>query len=130
MPVMFLCCYTNVYPLQDNKKKRHVSITASSIHMCCQDQVDAAVKQLLTLKAEYKQVTGQDYKPGAAPVQKTQAPVQKSPAPGAPGAPGAPDTTGLYEKVAEQGEVVRKLKTEKASKVRARVHLFLMFLRP
>lgn len=85
--------------------------------MCCQDQVDAAVKQLLTLKAEYKQVTGQDYKPGAAPVQKS------------PG-PAAPDTTGLYEKVAEQGEAVRKLKTEKASKVRARIHLFLMFLHP
>lgn len=117
MPVMFLCCYTNVYPLQDNKD-RHVSITASSIHMCYQDQVDAAVKQLLALKAEYKQVTGQDYKPGAAPVQKTQAPVQKSPA------PSAPDTTGLYEKVAEQGEAVRKLKTEKASKVRARIILF------
>lgn len=122
MPVMFLCCYTNVYPLQDNKN-RHVSVTASSIHMCCQDQVDAAVKQLLALKAEFKQVTGQDYKPGVAPVQKTQAPVQKSPA------SAAPDTTGLYEKVAEQGEVVRKLKTEKASKVRARIHLFLMFLR-
>lgn len=90
--------------------------------MCCQDQVDAAVKQLLALKAEYKQVTGQDYKPGAAPVQKTQAPVQKSPA------PAASDTTGLYEKVAEQGEVVRKLKTEKASKVGARIHL--TFLRP
>lgn len=122
MPVMFLCFYTNVYPLQDNKNRR-VSIIALSVHMCCQDQVDAAVKQLLALKAEYKQVTGQDYKPGAAPVQKTQAPVQKSPA------PAAPDTTGLYEKVAEQGEVVRKLKTEKASKVRAFIHLFLMFLR-
>ncbi|XP_062245767.1 bifunctional glutamate/proline--tRNA ligase isoform X2 [Platichthys flesus] len=73
------------------------------------DQVDAAVKQLLALKAEYKQLTGQDYKPGAAPVQKTPAPVQSSPSP-------APAATGLQEKVAEQGEVVRKLKTEKAPK--------------
>ncbi|XP_059208523.1 bifunctional glutamate/proline--tRNA ligase isoform X2 [Centropristis striata] len=87
------------------------------------DQVDAAVKQLLVLKAEYKQVTGQDYKPGAAPVQKAPAPVQKAPAP-APvqKAPApvqnspAPAATGLYEKVAEQGEVVRKLKVEKAPK--------------
>ncbi|XP_027136959.1 bifunctional glutamate/proline--tRNA ligase isoform X3 [Larimichthys crocea] len=73
------------------------------------DQVDAAVKQLLALKAEYKQATGQEYKPGAAPVQKAPAPVQNSPSP-------APAATGLYERVAQQGEMVRKLKTEKAPK--------------
>lgn len=73
------------------------------------DQVDAAVKQLLALKAEYKQVTGQDYKPGAAPAQKAPAPVQTNPSP-------APAATGIYEKVAEQGEMVRKLKSEKAPK--------------
>lgn len=78
--------------------------------MCCQDQIDAAVKQLLALKTEYKQVTGQEYKPGAAPVQKATAPVQNSPAPAA-------SSAGLFEKVAEQGELVRKLKSEKASKV-------------
>lgn len=80
-----------------------------------QDQVDAAVKQLLALKAEYKQITGQEYKPGAAPAQKTAAPapVQNSPSP----APAAGAATGLYERVAQQGELVRKLKTEKAPKV-------------
>lgn len=69
----------------------------------CQDQIDAAVKQLLAFKAEYKQVTGQEYKPGAAPVQNSPAPAASS--------------AGLYEKVAEQGETVRKLKAAKASKV-------------
>ncbi|KAF7652206.1 hypothetical protein LDENG_00099990 [Lucifuga dentata] len=78
------------------------------------DQVDAAVKQLLALKAEYKQATGQDYKPGAAPVQNAPAPVQSAPTP-VQNSP-APAATGLYEKVAEQGEVVRKLKVEKAPK--------------
>lgn len=73
------------------------------------DQIDAAVKQLLALKAEYKQITGEDYKPGATPPQKSPAPVQSTPASAAP-------TAGLYEKVAEQGEVVRKLKAEKAPK--------------
>ncbi|KAM6942734.1 bifunctional glutamate/proline--tRNA ligase [Xenentodon cancila] len=73
------------------------------------DQIDAAVKQLLALKVEYKQITGKDYKPGAAPAQKTPAPIQNSPSP-------ASSTTGLYERVAEQGEVVRKLKAEKAQK--------------
>ncbi|GAA6225930.1 bifunctional glutamate/proline--tRNA ligase-like [Lates japonicus] len=82
------------------------------------DQIDAAVKQLLALKAEYKQVTGQEYKPGAAPVQKTPAPAPKTPAPApAQNSPSpAPAATGLYEKVAEQGEVVRKLKAAKAPK--------------
>uniref|UniRef100_A0A8C6VY94 Bifunctional glutamate/proline--tRNA ligase n=1 Tax=Nothobranchius furzeri TaxID=105023 RepID=A0A8C6VY94_NOTFU len=73
------------------------------------EEIDAAVKQLLALKAEYKQVTGQDYKPGAAPVQKTTAPAQSQPNP-------APAALGLYEQVAEQGEAVRKLKAEKAPK--------------
>ncbi|KAM9764785.1 bifunctional glutamate/proline--tRNA ligase isoform 1-T1 [Menidia menidia] len=73
------------------------------------DQVDAAVKQLLALKVEYKQLTGQEYKPGAAPAQKAPAPVQNSPSP-------APPATGLYERVSQQGEVVRKLKGEKAPK--------------
>ncbi|KAM7015995.1 bifunctional glutamate/proline--tRNA ligase isoform 2-T2 [Tautogolabrus adspersus] len=88
------------------------------------DQVDAAVKQLLALKVEYKQATGQDYKPGAAPVQKAPAPAQ-APAPAPTPAPApAPvhsspspaPAAGLYEKVAEQGEMVRKLKVAKAPK--------------
>ncbi|XP_029978748.1 bifunctional glutamate/proline--tRNA ligase isoform X3 [Sphaeramia orbicularis] len=77
------------------------------------DQIDAAVKQLLAFKAEYKQLTGQEYKPGAAPAPKTPAstpaPVQNSPSP-------APAATDLYGKVSQQGEVVRKLKAEKAPK--------------
>ncbi|XP_006779781.1 bifunctional glutamate/proline--tRNA ligase isoform X2 [Neolamprologus brichardi] len=68
------------------------------------DQVDAAVKQLLALKEEYKRITGQEYKPGATPPQKAPAPVQNG------------STNDLYEKVAEQGELVRKLKAEKAPK--------------
>ncbi|KAI9517973.1 hypothetical protein NQZ68_001143 [Dissostichus eleginoides] len=84
------------------------------VEKASKDQVDAAVKQLLVLKAEYKEATGQDYKPGAAPVQKASAPVQKAPAPVQSSS--APAASGLYEKVSEQGEVVRKLKVEKASK--------------
>ncbi|XP_068433011.1 bifunctional glutamate/proline--tRNA ligase isoform X1 [Clinocottus analis] len=86
------------------------------VEKASKDQVDAAVKQLLALKAEYKQATGQEYKPGAAPVQKAQAPVQKVQAPVQNSPSSAPAATGLYEKVSEQGEVVRKLKVEKASK--------------
>lgn len=80
-------------------------VTVSLFHLL-QDQLDAAVKQLLALKEEYKRITGQEYKPGVAPPQKAPAPVQNG------------STNDLYEKVAEQGELVRKLKAEKAPKVR------------
>lgn len=75
-----------------------------------QDQVDAAVKQLLALKAEYKQQTGQDYKPG-------------SQAPGSPAqseSSSSPEAQKLFLLVAQQGELVRKLKSEKGPKVRNR----------
>ncbi|KAG9336815.1 hypothetical protein JZ751_003163 [Albula glossodonta] len=74
------------------------------------DQIDAAVKQLLALKAEFKQITGQDYKPGMAP--PSPASPQTSPAP----VKTSSDSSGIYERVAQQGEVVRKLKAEKAPK--------------
>uniref|UniRef100_A0A3P9NA95 Bifunctional glutamate/proline--tRNA ligase n=1 Tax=Poecilia reticulata TaxID=8081 RepID=A0A3P9NA95_POERE len=72
------------------------------------DQVDAAVKQLLALKAEYKQQTGQEYKPGLqAPAGPAQTGAQSST---------PPQAQELYAQVAQQGELVRKLKTEKATK--------------
>ncbi|XP_057691275.1 bifunctional glutamate/proline--tRNA ligase isoform X2 [Corythoichthys intestinalis] len=77
------------------------------------DQVDAAVKQLLALKAEYKQATGKEYQPGAAPAQKASAPVQNASTPAQNNTSSAAE---LFENVAHQGEVVRKLKAEKAPK--------------
>ncbi|XP_062303680.1 bifunctional glutamate/proline--tRNA ligase isoform X4 [Osmerus eperlanus] len=76
------------------------------------DQVDAAVKQLLALKAEFKQLTGQEYKPGMAPPAPapSPAPAQAVPVSG---------STDLYERVTQQGDLVRKLKTEKAQKDQA-----------
>uniref|UniRef100_A0A4W5L7W9 Glutamyl-prolyl-tRNA synthetase 1 n=1 Tax=Hucho hucho TaxID=62062 RepID=A0A4W5L7W9_9TELE len=76
------------------------------------DQMDAAVKHLLSLKAEYKQVTGQDYKPGMAPAT-SPAPVQASPA---PQAQSSSSVKALFSQVSHQGELVRKLKSEKAPK--------------
>uniref|UniRef100_A0A3B4U160 Bifunctional glutamate/proline--tRNA ligase n=1 Tax=Seriola dumerili TaxID=41447 RepID=A0A3B4U160_SERDU len=71
-------------------------------------KIDAAVKQLLALKAEFKKLTGQEYKPGMAP--PTAASAAPSPA------TNSSSSSGLYERVAQQGEVVRKLKSEKAPK--------------
>ena len=69
------------------------------------------MKQLLALKAEFKKETGQDYKPGMAPTPAA--------AP-APAAPACAEAAGLYEQVAQQGEALRKLKSEKAPKVSLR----------
>ncbi|XP_035290073.1 bifunctional glutamate/proline--tRNA ligase isoform X3 [Anguilla anguilla] len=85
------------------------------------DQIDAAVKQLLALKAEFKQLTGQDYKPGMAPpspasAQPSPAPVSTSPAPTKMTTTTTSSSSGIYERVVQQGELVRKLKTEKAPK--------------
>uniref|UniRef100_A0AAX7TPG3 WHEP-TRS domain-containing protein n=1 Tax=Astatotilapia calliptera TaxID=8154 RepID=A0AAX7TPG3_ASTCA len=77
------------------------------------DQIDAAVKQLLALKAEFKKLTGQDYKPGMA----TPAPSASSPVTATSSSSPPSSSSGLYEHVAQQGEVVRKLKSEKAPKV-------------
>uniref|UniRef100_A0A8C1LDN6 Bifunctional glutamate/proline--tRNA ligase n=1 Tax=Cyprinus carpio TaxID=7962 RepID=A0A8C1LDN6_CYPCA len=79
------------------------------------EKVDAAVKQLLALKSEFKQLTGQEYKPGMAP--PTSAPAPKSSAPTAAAESPSLASSGCpYTRVAEQGEVVRKLKAEKAPK--------------
>ena len=75
------------------------------------------MKQLLALKAEYKQKTGQDYKPGAAPaVAPTAAPAPTQAAAPSPGQPSSPQAQSLFSQVAQQGELVRKLKSEKAPK--------------
>lgn len=86
-------------------------LTNDCISVCfCQDQVDAAVKQLLALKAEYKQQTGQDYKPGQAPASPAQTQATSSSAQ-------STSQQELFSQVAQQGELVRKLKSEKAPKV-------------
>ena len=73
-----------------------------------QEAVDAEVKKLLAFKAEYKNKTGKDWKPG-------QAPVAAAPAPSAPAGSGNADD--LNDKITEQGNIIRKLKTDKAPKV-------------
>lgn len=85
-----------------------------------QEQIDEAVKILLNLKAEYKQKTGQEYKPGNPP---SAPPCIPPPTPPSSiccnnlSPCSLVDGKALYDNVAEQGEVVRRLKAEKASKV-------------
>lgn len=73
------------------------------------EDIDAAVKQLLALKAEYKEKTGQEYKPGNPPAVVPNVSSTSSAS--------IVESKSLYDEVAAQGEVVRKLKAEKAPKV-------------
>lgn len=73
------------------------------------EDIDAAVKQLLALKAEYKEKTGWwEYKPEILPLQQDNVFSKSS---------NIVESKSLYDEVARQGEVVRKLKAEKAPKV-------------
>merc|ERR1712110_698039 len=67
-------------------------------------EIDGAVKKLLALKADFKAATGSDWKPGAT----------TAPAAAAPPASGGGIDIGAA--VAAQGDLVRKLKGEKAAK--------------
>lgn len=66
-------------------------------------KVDEAVKQLLDLKAKYKTVTGQDWKPEAT------APVST---------PSANNADSLNQDITRQGDLVRSLKSSKAEKAK------------
>merc|ERR1712106_1075798 len=72
-------------------------------------EIDAAVKKLLALKAEYKAATGSDWKPGASPAAKPAAAAAAPPPAGGSG-------DAINAAIAAQGDLVRKLKTEKAAK--------------
>jgi len=71
-------------------------------------EIDEAVKKLLALKAEFKAATGSDWKPGATAAPAAAAKASSPPAAAAGGDLGAA--------VAAQGDLVRKLKADKAAK--------------
>lgn len=71
--------------------------------------VEAEVKVLLALKADYKTLTGKDWKPGATPTKETSPP--KDSIPNNP-----VEEATLLNKIAQQGDKVRQLKTDKAEK--------------
>ncbi|XP_066156798.1 bifunctional glutamate/proline--tRNA ligase isoform X2 [Euwallacea fornicatus] len=70
--------------------------------------VNDEVKVLLALKADYKTITGQDWKPGAVIVSAPSQPQATSFTEG--------DSNELLKKIAKQGDKVRELKVQKADK--------------
>ncbi|CAG9836293.1 unnamed protein product, partial [Diabrotica balteata] len=78
--------------------------------------IDDEVKTLLSLKADYKALTGNDWKPGTLP------------APQSPSTPTSSSSMGVDEKsllldISSQGDVVRELKSEKADKCQVDIEL-------
>ena len=74
-----------------------------------QTEVDEAVKQLLSLKSDYKKAAGEDWNPGQAPPASSTGP--------APAPSGGASALDLHNQIVEQGNTVRDLKTKKAGKV-------------
>ena len=80
------------------------------------DAIDAAVKSLLALKAEYKTATGTEWKPDCVTPQTTGA------------APSAASSTGMSavdinNSIVAAGDKVRQLKSSKAPKVKTILYL-------
>ncbi|KAG1651553.1 Bifunctional glutamate/proline--tRNA ligase [Nymphon striatum] len=65
--------------------------------------IDKEVKDLLSLKAQFKQISGQDWKPGSVP-ETTSQPTNTT------------DTAELNKLIIEQGNKIRKAKADKADK--------------
>merc|ERR1719225_2029086 len=72
-------------------------------------EIEEAVKKLLALKAEFKSATGQDWKPGMTVPETGKA---SSPAP----ALGSSNPADINTTIGAQGDIVRKLKADKAPK--------------
>ena len=81
--------------------------------------IDAAVKLLLELKLEYKTASGSDWKPAATPAPVVQKQNKENMAPTVIPVASAtnedPRKVELTNKITEQGNVVRTLKTDKSS---------------
>lgn len=71
--------------------------------------IDNEVKLLLELKNNYKTLTKTDWKPGVQPSPLSHSTVNSS-------SPSR-DANDISKKILEQGDKVRKLKSEKADKV-------------
>lgn len=89
------------------------------------------MQQLLSLKAKYKQQTGQDYKPGvplsASPAPAHSSPAQHSTSSSQPQSSSSPQAQALFADIAQQGEQVRQLKAEKAPKVCLCIQLHIYY---
>ncbi|KFQ41391.1 Bifunctional glutamate/proline--tRNA ligase, partial [Nestor notabilis] len=107
------CSLVNGKALYDNVAEQGEVVRKLKAEKASKDEIDEAVKLLLSLKADYKEKTGQDYKPGHPPVAQGALPPSSNPV---SSGPDTPEAKAMFNKVALQGDEVRKLKAEKAEK--------------
>ncbi|KFV55826.1 Bifunctional glutamate/proline--tRNA ligase, partial [Tyto alba] len=107
------CSLVDGKALYDNVAEQGEVVRRLKAEKASKDEIDEAVKLLLSLKADYKGKTGQDYKPGHPPVAQDALPQASNTV---PSGPDTPEAKALFSKVALQGDEVRKLKSEKAEK--------------
>ncbi|KFP22597.1 Bifunctional glutamate/proline--tRNA ligase, partial [Egretta garzetta] len=107
------CSLVDGKALYDNVAEQGEVVRRLKAEKASKDEIDEAVKLLLSLKADYKEKTGQDYKPGHPPVPQGALPQASNTV---PSGPDTPEAKALFSKVALQGDEVRKLKSEKAEK--------------
>ncbi|KFR06157.1 Bifunctional glutamate/proline--tRNA ligase, partial [Nipponia nippon] len=107
------CSLVDGKALYDNVAEQGEVVRRLKAENASKDEIDEAVKLLLSLKADYKEKTGQEYKPGHPPVAQGALPQASSTV---PSGPDTPEAKALFSKVALQGDEVRKLKSEKAEK--------------
>lgn len=109
------CACTDVNAILQNIAQQGEKVRDLKSKKADKAAVDAEVKVLLALKADYKTATGQDWKPGAAastPVTTEAVSPPSSPA----GGNISVDQNTLLAQIAAQGDKVRDLKTAKAAK--------------
>ncbi|XP_074435400.1 bifunctional glutamate/proline--tRNA ligase isoform X3 [Larus michahellis] len=107
------CSLVDGKALYDNVAEQGEVVRRLKAEKASKDEIDEAVKLLLSLKADYKEKTGQDYKPGNPPVAQGALPQASNTV---PSGPDTPEAKALFSKVALQGDEVRKLKAEKTEK--------------
>uniref|UniRef100_A0A8B9IZQ0 Bifunctional glutamate/proline--tRNA ligase n=1 Tax=Amazona collaria TaxID=241587 RepID=A0A8B9IZQ0_9PSIT len=107
------CSLVDGKALYDNVAEQGEVVRKLKAEKASKNEIDEAVKLLLSLKADYKEKTGHDYKPGHPPVAQGALSPSSNPV---PSGPDTPEAKAMFNKVALQGDEVRKLKAEKAEK--------------
>jgi len=79
------------------------------------DVITSEVNTLKALKAEYKSVTGKEYVPGQSPTPAALT-ANVPPTPASPAPESDPAADALKQRVVDQGEKIRVMKSEKADK--------------
>ncbi|KAL4705613.1 hypothetical protein ACJJTC_012860, partial [Scirpophaga incertulas] len=110
-------------PVADSSLSSQIAAQGDKVRQLKADKagkaaIDAEVKILLALKAQYKSSTGTDWTPGAAAAPPANTKTQSTPIPASVTMNGARNdkAAAISTEIVKQGDVVRDLKAQKADK--------------